>query len=146
MISIPWTKIAAKIETKSKDDCRNRWYNQVYNTIHDLTEFTQKDELILAKAIKRQGVEEERDIDFEDIENGHTAAENKYQWSKLKKLVTSRCDAHVSSLAKDLVLYLTKRKGEKRYQYKPDTEETEGSKKPINRLSLLSLYREKTSL
>lgn len=100
--------------------------------------------MALVKSIMKQGVDDERDIDFDDIDNNHSVSDNKYHWHKLKKLVSSRCDTDVAKLAKDLVSYLAKNRGEKKYSYhsKKDAE-LETTKKGINRLSLLTLYREK---
>lgn len=142
LISIPWTKIATKIGTKSKDDCRNRWYTQVFNTLHDQDQFSETDQLKLVKAIKRQEADSEKDIDFTEIGNGRTEAENKYQWQKLKKIVSSRCDRPVSDVAKELIVYFKAQEPSKKYTVNPqETEENNSSS--VDRHSLLRLYREK---
>lgn len=143
MTGIPWTKIAGKIGTKSKDDCRNRWYNQVFNTIHDRDEFSPEDELALVKSIKSQDVDNEKDIDFGDIENGHSEAANRYRWQKLKKIVTSRCERSVSAVAKDLVDYFKKNKGSKKYALEGENDAVDRATS-VDRHSLLKLFREKT--
>ena len=38
--NINWTKIAKKIQTKSKDDCRNKWYSQILNSFYVGNEYT----------------------------------------------------------------------------------------------------------
>jgi hypothetical protein len=62
---LPWTKIAAKIKTRSKDDCRNRFFLQVYNTFFQKSYFDEKLEVKLLRYIEEQGFEEEEDIDFD---------------------------------------------------------------------------------
>lgn len=142
LTGIPWTKISKKIGTKSKDDCRNRWYNQVFNTIHDREEYSVSDELALVKSIKKQEVDNEKDIDFSDIANDHSEDANRYRWQKLKKIVNSRCGRPVSDIARDLVSYFKKHKSSKKYALNNEDQDTEQAA-CVDRHTLLKLFREK---
>ena len=104
-IGIPWTKISKKLETRSKDDCRNRWYLQIYNSIFEKSSFSIRDDKKLFKAIKKQDIETEEEINFSKIKNGRTENENKYRWTKLKKLVNSRYVYDTDSLMNALSSY-----------------------------------------
>lgn len=148
LVSFPWTRLANKMKTKSKDDCRNKWYSQVMNTLYDNSEFDRKEERALINSIRDQEVDHEREIDFADISNGKTATENKHYWEKLKKLVSSRYLKSVDDSLKDMVEYFKKEKllGAKRYSYGNQADESEEIRNTqVSRISLLSLYRQKTA-
>jgi hypothetical protein len=104
--SIPWTTVASRVKTKSKDACRNRWNTQVHNTIHSEDFFTSKQTQLLIDGIRNQDVDYEEEIDFSEISNGHSVEENRHHWERLKKLVTSRCMTSVSQVLIDLVAYM----------------------------------------
>ena len=42
--NINWTKIANKIETKSKDDCKNKWTQQMHCQIFAKSSFDSDDD------------------------------------------------------------------------------------------------------
>lgn len=111
---IPWTDISLKIGSKSRDDCRNRWYLQIYNCIFEKSAYSDRDDKKLFESIRNQNIEVEEDIDFESIENGKSAHENSYRWSKLKKLVNSRFVYTPESLMAALGQYFMNLKASKK--------------------------------
>lgn len=142
---IPWTTVAEKVKTKSKDDCRNRWYNQVYNTINDTAIFTQKQESDLINYIAAQDAETEGELNF-TVANGKSASENKYHWEKLKKIVGARYNQKVSEMANELVEYFRKAPTQKKYEIvADDNNETQLLENKVNRDSLKLLFRRKCS-
>lgn len=46
-LSLDWTKIAKHVKTRSKDDCKNIWYKQIFNNISTKVEFTDEEDEIL---------------------------------------------------------------------------------------------------
>lgn len=50
--NINWTKIAKKIQTKSKDDCRNKWNTQILHTFYSNSEYTEEEDENLIKQYK----------------------------------------------------------------------------------------------
>ena len=42
--NINWTKIANKLKTKSKDDCRNKWFHQILSYLYSGNEFTESED------------------------------------------------------------------------------------------------------
>ena len=152
---IPWTKIASKINTKSKDDCRNKWYVQVMNTIHDSNEFTKGEQKRLVKGIQVQDVSSERDIDFDLIDNGRSGVENTHYWEKLKKLVGSRYLMDVNQTLIELAkTFKTQTRQQQNHKYTygessmltdQDNQPNLGNIKPVNRITLMTLFKEKMS-
>ena len=143
---IPWTKIALKIKTKSKDDCRNRWYKQVFNTIHDNNHFEDSQIKQLLKNIRLQEPEDEKEIDWAAIPNGKSADENRHQWEKLKKMVTGRALKSFEATVSDLVTYFKTHSSsaDKKYQLNQtdvDAKPSDPEHKDVNRFTLLELYR-----
>ena len=69
-MSLEWTKIAKEMETKSKDDCRNLWFNQIYNTIATGNDFDDEEDEVLIRSITEQDPSTDAEINFEDIDNG----------------------------------------------------------------------------
>jgi len=129
-------------------------YSQVFNTIHDSTEFTPKEELALVKQIKEQDPEHENDIDWGLIDNEKSVADNKYHWEKMKKLVSSRCIKNVGEMIEELVDYF-KRTKQARYNYQSDKDSKkedeakisgEQSSGNVNRMSLLEMFRKHSTL
>lgn len=49
--NINWTKIAKKIQTKSKDDCRNKWNTQILHSFYSKIEFTEEEDEDLIKQL-----------------------------------------------------------------------------------------------
>lgn len=147
---LPWTKIAAKVKTKSRDDCRNRWYCQIYNSIHEQDKFSRKESLKLIQQISSQEPSLEEDIDFNDVKNKRSVEENKHQWAKMKKLVDGRVSNSVEDTLSKLVKYFSAEKKEKSESSTRPLLELESQEKSvplrttdINRLSLLALYSKK---
>jgi len=90
-MSLEWTKIAKEMETKSKDDCRNLWFNQIYNTIATQAgDFDDEEDEILIKEITEQGPDTEADINFADINNGRSAKDNEVRWKQVIYYETGR--------------------------------------------------------
>ena len=144
--TIPWATVAGKVKTKSRDACRNRWNTQVHNMIHSEDTYTSKQTQKLIEGIRNQDVDYEQEIDFAEIENGHTAEENKHQWERLKKLVTSRCMASVSRVLADLVEYMRENKAEgPRYRIVGDKDDGETAVKAedIGQKSLWDMYHQR---
>lgn len=144
--AIPWTTVAAKIKTKSKDACRNRWNTQVHNTIHSADNFSDKAIKKLINGIRDQDVDYEQEIDFDVLETGHTAAENKHQWERLKKLVSSRCLSSVSRVLADLVEYMRANKAagpRYRLENTADAEEAATTVEAVGQQSLWKLFRQR---
>jgi len=84
-MSLEWTKIAKEMETKSKDDCRNLWFNQIYNTIATRAgDFDDEEDEILIKGVTEQDPRDEAEIDFEDIDNGRSAKDNEIRWKQVR--------------------------------------------------------------
>lgn len=67
---LEWTKIAEKMKERSKDDCRNIWYRQIYNTIASGCDFTEEDDEILINSVLEQDPSHDQDINFADVDNG----------------------------------------------------------------------------
>lgn len=143
---IPWTTVAAKVKTKSKDACRNRWNTQVHNTIHSADNFTEKATQKLINGIRDQDVDYEQEIDFSSISNGYSGTENKHQWERLKKLVSSRCLTSVSQVLSDLVDYMRTNKsaGPKyRLDGAEDGEKDEAGAESVGQSTLWTLFRQR---
>eukprot|EP00331_Platyophrya_macrostoma_P006989 CAMPEP_0176429484 /NCGR_PEP_ID=MMETSP0127-20121128/13735_1 /TAXON_ID=938130 /ORGANISM="Platyophrya macrostoma, Strain WH" /LENGTH=631 /DNA_ID=CAMNT_0017811291 /DNA_START=1 /DNA_END=1896 /DNA_ORIENTATION=+ len=99
---INWTKIANTMQTRSKDDCRNKWFNQIFNTISTQLEYSRDEDKKLLEGILEQGVDKDEDIDFDIIDNGRKAKENQIRWKNLKKHVESRSIRSHAELIKQL--------------------------------------------
>ncbi|KRX03138.1 Homeodomain protein [Pseudocohnilembus persalinus] len=84
---IKWTKISDKLKTKSVDDIRNKWNNQLQVCILKDLGFQDKDDQLLIEGIKDQYVDFEKEIDWTLIENGKTPEQNKQRWIVLKKSI-----------------------------------------------------------
>jgi len=93
--NLDWTNIASQMQTRSKDDCRNLWYSQIYNTISQACDFTPSEDEALVEAIGEQGVENEEELDFEKIENGKDKNENRARWKQLQKAMSNRLDKNL---------------------------------------------------
>lgn len=109
---INWTKIASKIGTKSKDDCKNKFYQSLFNTIFVKPEFSLEEDKDLIEQIQIQAPDKEEDIDFTDIENGKSEDTNKQRWCNLKKVVGSRSSMDIQTVLASVQGYLAKCKSE----------------------------------
>ena len=61
------------MKTKSKDDCRNKWQQSIHNFLFSTKDWEEIDEELLLQGIEGQNVNDERDIDFNEINNGKSA-------------------------------------------------------------------------
>jgi len=69
-VSLEWAKIAREMQSRSRDDCRNLWYNQVFNTIATGNDFTEEEDETLINDILEQDTIIESQINFDEITNG----------------------------------------------------------------------------
>ncbi|EGR28823.1 ttf1 protein, putative [Ichthyophthirius multifiliis] len=83
--SIQWTQIAEKLQTKSKDDCRNKWVQLQRYIFFYGKNFTSESDEDLVSQIIEQDVESEGEIDFDKIFNNKSTQENKERWNIIKK-------------------------------------------------------------
>jgi hypothetical protein len=120
---IPWTEIAQKLKTRSKDDCRNRWYLQVYNSLFQKSTYSAKDERRLLRKVKKQGKEVETEINWKLIHNGKSVSENRWKWSRMKKIVAGRRCFTLDDLIDKLEQYYSDGRIEKSEKLKMDEEE-----------------------
>jgi hypothetical protein len=42
--NLNWTKIARKMKTKSKDDCRNKWFLHIHNFISSTSNYDENED------------------------------------------------------------------------------------------------------
>lgn len=136
---LPWTKISDKVKTKSKDDCRNRWFLQIHNCIFEKVKFSDLEEKRLFEKIKEQSPESEFDIDFGLIKNGKSENENRWKWNRMKRLVYGRQSFSFEELIQKLGAYFED--GGIKGGEKEDFEDLELKKVQMNMNGLMELFR-----
>ena len=109
-----WNTLADTLKTRSKDDCRNLWlikqifiiYNiflgiikfiilyliKLYNFKNLMTTSLLKSNYSYFNNLKRfrvfeQGVDHDNEIDFEKINNDHSAQENEARWKQVRLIL-----------------------------------------------------------
>jgi len=117
-MSLEWTKIAKEMETKSKDDCRNLWFNQIYNTIASGLDFDEDEDEVLIRSITEQDPTTDAEINYEDIDNGRSAKDNEIRWKQLSRAASSRANKSTNELVKLVKKYKAELGKTKKDKYK----------------------------
>ena len=87
--NINWSLVVHKIKNRSIDDCRNKWYQQLFYLLTQKRRFTQLEDLNLIQQyiytyniyrIHWTGAESIDEIDWNDIMNNKSISENKQRW------------------------------------------------------------------
>jgi len=117
-MSLEWTKIAKEMETKSKDDCRNLWFNQIYNTIASGLDFNEDEDEVLIRSITEQDPTTDAEINYEDIDNGRSAKDNEIRWKQLSRAASSRANKSTNELVKMVKKYKSELGKTKKDKYK----------------------------
>lgn len=92
---VSWKTIAEAMKTRSVDDIRNYWSIKILplfdpSALIQERAWTETDDIALLELIADQEVTDSVEpIDFDDIDNGRTAEENRIRWALLLKGVGS---------------------------------------------------------
>lgn len=105
--------------------------------------FSESEEKNLYLKIKNQNPESEYEIDFENIKNGKSGAENRWKWNRMKKLVYGRQCYSFEDLMKRIEGYFEKEKNDDFYENFAMVEKED--KVNLNMKGLLDLFENKYS-
>eukprot|EP00826_Nyctotherus_ovalis_P061123 TRINITY_DN8664_c0_g1_i9.p1 TRINITY_DN8664_c0_g1~~TRINITY_DN8664_c0_g1_i9.p1 ORF type:complete len:208 (+),score=48.64 TRINITY_DN8664_c0_g1_i9:888-1511(+) len=81
-----WHTVSSKLGKHSPNDCRNKWEKQLYLMLTSKKQFTPMNDIELAKAVQRQGIEHYLDIDFSELNAIQGAEEARNRWIQLTKM------------------------------------------------------------